>query len=164
MLTLDVLSKRLGLSEWQTRRMVYALRPLLQELQTSKPGQALQIPSSSIGVFERAAQLKSEGHSLPTLAKVLQEEMQENSKATATPQSTSQEQPLQEHLQESASPLAEPWRLVIEAKNEQLAEMRERIAFLEARIEKLEPLALPKPRKPFLARLFKPIVIAGKGQ
>ena len=149
--------------------MVYALRPLLQELQTSKPGQTLQIPSSTIGIFERAAQLKSEGHSLPSVAKVLQEEMQDNSKATATPQSTSQEQPLQEYMQESASP---PARVDSEWIRELLAEKDRRIADLEQDRDEWRDLALefkralpaPKERRSIFARIFKPIVVASKPQ
>ena len=37
------------------------------------------------------------------------------------------------------------WKIVIEGKDERIADLKERVAFLEARVEYLEPLALSKP-------------------
>ena len=153
MLTIDVLSKRLALTEWQTRRMVYALRPLLQGLLASKPGQALQIPSSTIGLFERAAQLKREGIALGSLAQALQEEIGPNASEAPSLQDKANVQapPL-----ESATPLAdEPWRVAIAAKDEMIADQRQEIAFLRAQVERLTPLALPGPRRGIFAWLSR---------
>jgi len=75
MLTVDVLSTRIGLSVWQTRRLVYALRPLLQGFLYSKPGQALQIKPDAIGIIECGASLKASGVTLKGLAATLQREL-----------------------------------------------------------------------------------------
>ena len=145
MLTIDVLSKRLAFSEWQTRRLVYALRPLLQGSLTSKPGQALQIPSSAIGLFERAAQLKSEGIALGSLAQALQDEIGQN--ATKAP-SNLDEVNVQAPPLDPATPLAsEPWRVAIAAKDETIRELQAEVVHLRGEVDRLLPLALPAPSR-----------------
>ena len=147
MLTLDVLSKRLAFSEWQTRRLVYALRPLLQGSLASKPGQALQIPSSAIGLFERAAQLKSEGIALGSLAQALQEEMGPTAVEAASSLDGVNVQP---PPLDPATPLAaEPWRVAIAAKDETIRALQAEVVHLRGEVERLLPLALPAPRRIF---------------
>jgi hypothetical protein len=42
--------------------------------------------------------------------------------------------------------VAEPWRLLIAAKDETIGRLESEVSFLRQRIEHLEPLALPAPR------------------
>ena len=158
MLTIDVLSKRLALSEWQTRRLFYALRPLLQGLQASKPGQALQIPSSTIGLFERAAQMKSEGIALGSLAQALQEEMVPTASEAPSHQGGSNVQapPL-----ESATPLAtdEPWQLLLAEKDKRIHDLEEdRNEWRELALDYKRQLPAPSPRRSWLRRILRPSV------
>jgi len=145
MLTVGDLSSRLGLSEWQTRRIIYALRPVLGDLLTSAKGRPLEVNPQAIGILERAAQLKASGIPLGKLAEVVQSELGGNGKERSNGDSEAQTLALEpaNHLQ-----------ALLEAKNEIIAELRRErdhwrdLALrLEQRVEELQRLALPAPRK-----------------
>ena len=56
-----LLADRLGLSPWQIRRLIYALRPVLGDLLTSAKGRPLEVSPQAIGILERAVELKASG-------------------------------------------------------------------------------------------------------
>ena len=121
MLTVGVLSNRLGLSIWQTRRLIYALKPVLQGLLKSKPGQPLEVSPQAIGILERAAQLRGSGIPLSGLAAIVQDELGENGNEHGDGQPK-----LQTLALEHANP---PQGLI--------SELRARITDLQTQIEEL---------------------------
>jgi len=151
MLTVGDLSSRLGLSEWQTRRLIYALRPVLQGLLVSAKGRPLEISPQAIGIIERAAQLKASGIPLGRLAKVVQSELGGNGKER------SNENP------EAQTPALEPanhLQALLGAKDALIEELRrdrdhwrDLALGLQEQLEELQRLALPAPRRPWWRRL-----------
>jgi len=143
MLTISDLSARLGLSEWQTRRLIYALRPVLRDLLVSARGRPLEVSPQAIGILERAAQLKASGIPLGRLAEVVQGELGGNGKhgngADPEPQTLALEPA--NHLQA----LLEAKDALIEELRRDRDHWRELALRLQTRLEELERLALPAP-------------------
>jgi DNA-binding transcriptional MerR regulator len=145
MLTIDVLADRLGLSPWQTRRLIYALRPVLGDLLKSTKGRPLGISPQAIGILERAAALKASGVPLKGLAEIVQSELSGNGKERDN------EQP---RVQTTALEPANHLQSLLEAKDALIEELRrdrdhwrELALKLQAQVEGLQRLAIPAPRK-----------------
>ena len=147
MLTIGDLSARLGLSEWQTRRLIYTLRPVLQGLLISAKGKPLQVKPQAIGILDRAAQLKASGVPLTRLAQVLRSELGRDGEPGSDGDSGAQTLALEpaKHLQ-----------ALLEAKEAMIAELRQDrdkwrdLALkLQSQVEELQRLALPAPRRPW---------------
>lgn len=145
MLTVEMLSSRLGLSPWQVRRLIYALRPVLDGLLVSAKGRPLEISPQAIGILERAIQLRAAGVPLNGLAKELQNELQGT--ALGSPGKEDEGQGL---AQEPAKLVQE----VLEAKDALIDELkrerdywRELALRLQNQVEELQRLALPAPKK-----------------
>ena len=122
MLTIDVLSDRMGLSAWQTRRIIYALKPILHGLYRSVPGQPLTVDSNALGILDRAKELRDKGVPLNGLAEVMQEELHSASNGNSEAQNG---------LQVSKQELANQ-------SQELVNELRERVKDLQTRIEELK--------------------------
>lgn len=152
MLTVETLSSRLGLSPWQVRRLIYALRPVLKGMVVSAKGRPLEVSPQAIGILERALQLKASGVSLNELASVIIEELGEtmaNIQAGANaPRSLAQEPA--KLLQEV---LASKEALIEELRRER-DYWRELALKLQEQVETLQRVALPAPKehRPWWAR------------
>ena len=147
MLTVGDLSNRLGLTKWQTRRVVYALRPVLGSALRSANGQALQVDSSVIGILDRAAQLRASGTSLGRLADVIREELGSNGKHPSEEVKT-----LQPLALDRASP-PQGWVELVDELRERVhglerdkIYLQEQLVHALGRCEALEQLALPPAR------------------
>ena len=152
MLTIGDLSSRLGLSEWQTRRLIYALRPVLQGLLVSAKGRPLEVSPQAIGILERAAQLKASGVPLGGLAEVVQSELGGNGKERSNGDSEEQTLALEpaNHLQA----LLEAKDTLIEELRRDRDHWRDLALKLQEQVEELQRLALPAPRRPWWRRLL----------
>ena len=152
MLTVGDLSSRLGLSEWQTRRLIYALRPVLQDLLVSAKGRPLEVSPQAIGILERAAQLKASGVPLRRLAEVVQSELGGNGKERSNGDFEVQTLALEpaSHLQA----LLEAKDTLIEELRRDRDHWRELALKLQKQVEEFQRLALPRPRTPWWAKLF----------
>jgi len=150
MLTVSDLSSHLGLSEWQTRRLIYALRPVLQGLLVSAKGRPLEISPQAIGIIERAAQLKASGVPLGGLAEIVQSELGGNGKERGNEDSEAQTLALEtaNHLQT----LLEAKDALIEELRRDRDHWRDMALKLQGQVEELQRLALPAPRRPWWAR------------
>ena len=151
MLTVGDLSSRLGLSEWQTRRLIYALRPVLQGLLVSAKGRPLEVSPQAIGILERAAQLKASGVPLSRLAEVVQSELGGNGKERSNGDSEEQTLALEpaNHLQT----LLEAKDGLIEELRRDRDHWRDMAIKLQSQVEELQRLALPAPRRAWWRRL-----------
>lgn len=152
MLNVEMLSNRLGLSPWQTRRLIYALRPVLQGMVVSANGRPLEVSPQAIGILERAVQLKARGIPLSRLAKVLQEELQgpgNNEENKENPGAGLAQDPT--NLLQAL--LASKEALVEELRRER-DYWRDLALKLQGQVEELQRLALPAPRerRPWWAR------------
>jgi len=162
MLTVEVLSNRLGLSIWQTRRLIYALRPVLQGLLKSTPGQPLEVSPQAIGILERAAQLKASGVALSGLASVVQDELRENGDERGDGQSEGQAlalehaSPLQGLISELRARITDLQVQIEELRRDKLY-LQEQLARTLEQLEDLQRRALPPAgsRRWSWARLFK---------
>jgi len=152
MLTVGDLSSRLGLSEWQTRRLIYALRPVLQGLLVSARGRPLEISPQAIGILERAAQLKASGIPLGRLAEVVQSELGGNGKERSNGDFEAQTLALEpaNHLQA----LLEAKDALIEELRRDRDHWRDMVLELQKQVEELQRFALPAPRRPRWRRLL----------
>ena len=151
MLTVGDLSSRLGLSEWQTRRLIYALRPVLRDLLVSARGRPLEVSPQAIGILERAAQLKASGIPLGRLAEALRTELGDNGGDRNNGDFNAQALALEpaKHLQA----LLEAKDALIEELRRDRDHWRELAMRLERQVEELQRLALPAPRRPWWTRL-----------
>jgi len=153
MLTVEMLANRLGLSLWQTRRLIYALRPILQGMVVSAKGRPLEVDPQAIGILERAAYLKASGVPLTEVAKVVQRELSPIAEI-----STDKDIGMQSLAQEPANVMQE----VLKAKEALIEELRKERDYwremalkLQGQVEALQRLALPAPkedRRPWWAR------------
>ncbi|MCS7240534.1 MAG: hypothetical protein NZ651_04745 [Candidatus Bipolaricaulota bacterium] len=152
MLTVETLSSRLGLSPWQVRRLIYALRPVLKGMVVSAKGRPLEVSPQAIGILERALQLKASGVPLNELASVISEELGESMSNTPAdaggPKNLAQEPA--KLLQEV---LASKEALIEELRRER-DYWRELALKLQAQVEELHRAALPAPKehRPWWAR------------
>jgi len=153
MLTIGDLSSRLGLSEWQTRRLIYALRPVLRGLLVSARGRPLEVSPQAIGILERAAQLKASGIPLGRLAEVMQSELGGNGKERSNGNSEAQALALEpaKHLQA----LLEAKDALIEELRRDRDHWRDMALKLQSQVEELQRLALPAPRRPWWHRFVR---------
>jgi len=149
MLTIRDLSSRLGLSEWQTRRLIYALRPVLRDLLVSARGRPLEVSPQAIGILDRAAELKASGVPLNRLAQVLQSELGQDGEPGSDRDSGAQALALEpaKHLQD----FLEAKDALIEELRRDRDHWRELAMRLERQVEELQRLALPAPRRPWWA-------------
>lgn len=145
MLTVEMLSSKLGLSPWQVRRLIYTLRPVLDGLMVSAKGRPLEISPQAIGILERAMQLRASGVPLNNLAKVLQKELH----GTAL-DSSGKGNEGQGLAQDQAKLVQE----VLEAKDALIEELKKERDYwrdlalrLQNQVEELHHLALPAPKK-----------------
>jgi len=145
MLTVDLLANRLGLSPWQTRRLIYALRPVLGGLLKSAKGRPLEVSPQAIGILERAVELKASGIPLGRLAEVVQSELGGNGKERNNGDSEAQTLALEpaSHLQA----LLEAKDALIEELRRDRDRWRDLAMRLERQVEELQRLALPAPRR-----------------
>jgi len=145
MLTVEMLSSRLGLSPWQVRRLIYALRPVLDGFVVSAKGRPLEINPQAIGILERAIQLRSSGVPLGELAKVLQSELH------GTTLSPTEEEDASVSVAQEAAKLVQE---VLAAKDALIEELRRERDYwrdlalkLQTQMEELQRLALPAPKE-----------------
>jgi len=61
MLTIDDLSLRLSQNRWRTWRLIWSLKPLMQPLCTSDPGQPFLFDANAVGVLRQAKTLVASG-------------------------------------------------------------------------------------------------------
>jgi len=141
MLTVEDIAQRLALSPWQTRRIIYAMRPLLQGLCLSAPGRPLAVNPQAISLLERAKKLHLSGIPLGQLCKHLQTEM---GKPSADGQNTLALEP------------AKAWQELIAELRARIESLERDKAYLQKKLdEALAQRALPPPRRSWLAWLLR---------
>ena len=88
MVTLQELANRLGLSYWQTQRLVAELRAPLGDMCKGVQGRPLFIAPEAIAMIERAMMLYKEGTPLRELANVVKSEMHGTEKISSNEHNT----------------------------------------------------------------------------
>jgi len=118
MFNVKELAERIGLTEWQTRKLIYACRPLLNGEQGwlgyGQNGE-LQISSQALAILERAKDLRLAGKPRKEIGKLLAAEL-------GKPLSDETGKPRQESASRPANP---------DYRDELIKEMRSRIESLE---------------------------------
>jgi len=151
-LTVKEVASRLGLSEWAARRLLYACRPLLNELQGYGSHGEWLINPQAIPILERAKELRAQGIRLQELCPRLAQEMKSGQNGSPF----GDEQACANREQGDAQAL-------IKALQEQIAHLREENAWLRAKLD--EALAripaLPAPARLSRWQALK-IVILGR--
>lgn len=142
-----------------TSRQVYdrltALSPVLNgTLRTGSRGAKL-LSDEGFAVFRRLIDLEDAGHSRESAITIIQGDLESIEQNRAEPIRNDGE---------GEGNLIAILRERVASQEATILEQREQIRFLRGQVEHLTPLALPKPRKSFLSRFFKPLVIASKTQ
>ena len=147
MMDLKAVQDRMGLSRDQLRRLFDAIRPVLEErsLAHAAQGRAIQIDPQAIPIFERANDLKARGVALKSLADALRSEIEHDDEPHENGHNRSAHNPAE------ACPSWQAKAELIEYLKSELESRDETIRWLRERVETLEPLALPAPRRGPLA-------------
>ena len=141
-------AKALGLTERQVYRRISDARPVLSAHIRKGENNKLLLDGSAIEILRTVEDYRKSGLTVSQSVERIQDSISEKTPENAgKPKGNGPE-------------LAEPFKLLIEAKDETISGLKERVAFLEARVEYLEPLALPRPRpRRGLLRLFRRIEV-----
>jgi len=140
MLPIEEAADALGLTHRQTYRRVSTLRPILAPFIRRGEKGKLLLDSSALEILRRAEALRGEGLTITDAMATIRDEMSTNvggeeGRATGN-----------EELVE-----------VLKRENEHL---RDEIRWLRARVDQLQPLALP--RRSLWKRLFRPLSVQGQ--
>jgi len=143
MIGIEQAAHALGLSERQVYRRVSAVRSVLSDHIRKGENNRLLLDGSAVEILRAVEDYRKAGYSVSQSIERIRDSISGNEgENTGKPE-------------ESSSPITDSLtRALIAEKDERIRELRERVEFLEARIERLEPLALPRPRRGFLT-LFK---------
>jgi len=132
MIGIEKAGEVLGLSPRQVYRRVSSLRPILAPYLKKGENGRLLFDGSGVEILRRAEALRREGYTLRQAFDHIREEMR--GKEGGEPGRT----------------IGSDGRLV-EVLERENAHLRGEVAFLRARIEEMTPLALPRPRRRWLA-------------
>ena len=141
MMTMGEAAKVVGVSDRQLRRRIEVCRPLLASYIRRGDKNRVLLDHGAVQVLRAIEDRRATGATL------------EESMAYVADSIRGEQQSEQKPARGQTSGEDSPWKIVIESKDERIADLKERVAFLEARIERLEPLALPSPRRWF--RVFQ---------
>lgn len=132
MLTIEDAAVTLGLTPRQVYRRVSTVRPLLAPYVRRGQNGKLLLDSSAIEILRRAENLRKEGLTVEEAVAQIREEITGKGRG---------------EVGNSTGDLPGTWKLLLEEKDKRIRTLEEEVAFLRARIERLEPLALPAPRR-----------------
>ena len=146
--TIQDLATNLGISTRAVRLRVDALGVTLAPFIRRGPNNRLVFTGDAIAILRHLEDVRqAEGISVKQAASIVRQ------REGARIEEDSAEALRQGHAEQASIEGAEWIEALIEEKDRRIGELRERIAFLEARIERLEPLAFPSPRRGLLARI-----------
>jgi len=131
MLTVRDVSELTGLSTRQVYDRLSALSPLLDGgLRTGQRGRKL-ITDDAFALFRRLRELEGEGNSRESAVSMIRQELDRTEQQSV----------------ETSRTDGESGRELIAVLEARIAEQAEEIRFLRAQLERLLPLALPRPRR-----------------
>lgn len=157
MMRLEEAARAVGLTERQLRRRLEATAPVLAPYVRRGEKNSLLLDQSAVEILRAIEGRRASGASLQDAVAWVAESMggkQESEQGRGERETASNTGP------QGGDP-AEPWRLVIAAKDETIRRLESEVAFLRGRVEYLEPLALPAPEeeedaRPWLLRRLWP--------
>jgi DNA-binding transcriptional MerR regulator len=136
---IDTVATSLGLSVRGVRHRIDMLGDILSPHLRKGPNGRLVFNGDAVATLKHLEELrKTHGVSVTSAVGMMRQREEESEEPVYT-------EATREACGElTASPMV---TLLLAAKDETIHELRSRVAFLEERIERLEPLALPKPRQ-----------------
>jgi hypothetical protein len=155
MYTMRDVQRITGLSRDQLRDRLGHLEPIAAQDRTRGPRNALIVGDRTIAYLRRMQELERDDLGPQMAAAQVINEVRENENHRM------EERPNVATDEAQLSPTAGPgdaWRLVIASKDDSIRRLESEVIFLRTRVENLERLALPSPRRGIL-RLFR----AGSG-
>lgn len=130
-------AKALGLTERQVYRRISDARPVLSDHIRKGENNKLLLDGSAIAILRSVEDYRKAGHTVSQSVERIRDSISGNQPETTRKPAG------------NAPEIAEPWQLVIAAKDEMISAQREEIAHLRGEVERLLPLALPAPRRLF---------------
>jgi len=143
MITMEEAAKSVGLSDRQLRRRIEVCRPLLAPYIRRGDKNRVLLDHGAVQILRAVEDRRAMGATL------------EEATAYVADSISGEQRSEQELASGQTRGEDSSWKIVIEGKDERIADLKERVAFLEARVEYLEPLALPKPTPRRWFRLFR---------
>ena len=146
MYTMRDLQRTTGYSRDQLRDRLGHLWPIVAQDQRRGPRNAVLVGDRTLACLRRLQELETGELGPQDAAARILEELGANVKQATEARQT--DAPGEPKLHPTPPSDGDPWRLLLEEKDRRIEELRERIRFLENRLERLEPLlALPAPRR-----------------
>ncbi len=124
MLSVKEIAARLGLSEWQARRLLYACKPLLNGMQGYGSHGEWLINPQAIGLLERAKDLRAQGIRLQELCSQLAADLNPSPNGSSS-----------DPLQSSASREQGDEQALIHTLKEQIEYLKGENAWLRAKLD-----------------------------
>lgn len=138
MLTIRDAARIYGLSERAIRLRLDALRPQVDAYLRKGPNGQVIITDAARAMLDRLEALrKADGLTVKLAAAKVKEELSDGHKDEC----------------QGASTPSDPWRMLVEELRAEVRRLEEENRWLRERLEELQRLALPAPRRPWWARL-----------
>jgi len=142
MIGIDKAAEALGLSERQVYRRISDARPVLSGHVRKGENNKLLLDGSAVEILRAVEDCRKTGLTVSQSIARIRDSIGGN-----RPENTGKRA-------EIAPETAEPWKLIIAAKDETIEALKAENAHLRGEVERLMPLALPAPRRGFLG-LFR---------
>jgi hypothetical protein len=148
MFTMKDLERTTGYSRDQLRDRLGHLWPIVAKDQRRGPRNAVLVGDKTLACLRRMQELETGELGPQDAAARIMEELGESGKHRTEAGHTVAPGEAKLHpTPPNEGDAAEPWRLLIAAKDETIERLESEVSFLRQRVEHLEPLALPAPRE-----------------